>query len=148
MKLKNIIAVSGHPTLMKLVSTRNNGLILKDPKTGKTNFFSVRTHQFTPLETVGIYTMMDTIELREVFRRMSEIHEEYPPIHPKSTPKELFDYFGKVLEDFDRDRVFPGDIKKIIKWYNNLKELGYLDMEEEDDTKVIEDDSSEMNNIE
>jgi hypothetical protein len=131
MKIKNMIAVSGHPTLMSLVSTRNNGLILKDPTTGKTNFFAVRSHQFTPLETVGIYTMDDTAELKVVFTNMLDQIESNPPISPKSSNKELLDYFGTVLPDFDRDRVYPGDIKKVIKWFNTLKELGYLTAEEE-----------------
>ncbi len=133
MKLKNIIAVSGHPVLMKLVSSRNNGLILKDPTSGKTNFFSVRSHQFTPLETVGIYTMSDTIELNIVFGKMLEQLSTNPPISPKSANPELMNYFASVIPDFDRDRVYPGDVKKVIKWFNSLNELGYLTAKDEEE---------------
>jgi hypothetical protein len=133
MKLKNMIAVSGHPTLMSLVSTRNNGLILKDPTTGKTNFFSVRSHQFTPLETVGIYTMTDTVELKDVFKIMLEKLSSNPPISPKSTNPELMTYFSQILPEFDRDRVYPGDVKKVIKWFNCLNELGLLSPSDEEE---------------
>lgn len=133
MRLKNMIAVSGHPTLMTLVSTRNNGLILKDPSTSKTNFFSVRSHQFTPLETVGIYTMTDTIELKDVFKIMLEKISDNPPVAPKSSNPELMAYFASILPDFDRDRVYPGDVKKVIKWFNNLNELGLLNPGDEEE---------------
>jgi hypothetical protein len=133
MRLKNMIAVSGHPTLMTLVSTRNNGLILKDPSTGKTNFFSVRSHQFTPLETVGIYTMTDTVELKDVFRIMLEKLSNNPPCAPKSPNPELMAYFATILPDFDRDRVYPGDVKKVIKWFNSLNELGLLNPGDEEE---------------
>jgi hypothetical protein len=141
MKLKNVIAVSGHPSLMELVSTRNNGLILKDPITKKSSFFSMRIHQFTPLETVGIYTMIDTIELKEVFKRMLDRKDDLPPISPKATPLELSKYFGEIVPEYDRERVYANDIKKVIKWFNTLNEIGYLSMTDED---VIE----EKDNVE
>jgi hypothetical protein len=137
MKLKNMIAVSGHPTLMSLVSTRSNGLILKDPSTGKTNFFAVRTHQFTPLETVGIYTMDDTADLKTIFSKMLEEFDKNPPVSVKATNKEIMDYFATILPEYDTDRVYPGDVKKVIKWFNALNLLGYLtadDAEEEEKT--------------
>jgi hypothetical protein len=133
MKIKNMIAVSGHPTLMALVSTRNNGLILKDPTTGKTNFFSVRSHQFTPLETVGIYTMTDTVELKEVFTAMMTLSATNPPVSPKAPNGELMTYFATIIPNFDRDRVYPGDVKKVIKWYNSLNALGYLTASDEEE---------------
>ncbi|MBK8700405.1 MAG: hypothetical protein IPN29_13105 [Saprospiraceae bacterium] len=120
MKLKNIVAVSGHPVLMTLVTSRNNGLILKDPTTGKTSFFSVRQHQFTPLETVGIYTMTDTVDLKVIFQTMLDQMAENPPLSPKSPNPDLMKYFATILPDFDRDRVYPGDVKKVIKWFNSL----------------------------
>ncbi len=139
MKLKNMIAVSGHPTLMALVSTRNNGLILKDPSTGKTNFFAVRTHQFTPLETVGIYNMTDTTELKVIFQTMLDQIETNPPVSTKAPNAEIMGYFAKIMPDYDRDRVYPGDVKKVIKWFNALNTLGYLTAEEEvEDNEVTE----------
>jgi hypothetical protein len=138
MRLKNMIAVSGHPNIMTLVSTRNNGLILKDPTTGKTNFFAVRTHQFTPLETVGIYTYTDTADLKSIFTKMLELSETNPPVSTKASNKEIMDYFSTILPDYDTDRVYPGDVKKVIKWFNALKELGNLTAEDEPEGENVE----------
>ncbi len=133
MKLKNVVAVSGHPGLMTLVSSRNNGLILKDPVSGKTSFFSVRTHQFTPLETVGIYTMTDTVDLKDVFKIMMEKMADNPPVSVKASGPELMTYFSGIVPDYDKDRVYPGDVKKVIKWFNNLNEIGYLTASDEEE---------------
>ncbi|MBK7007750.1 MAG: DUF5606 domain-containing protein [Saprospiraceae bacterium] len=133
MKLKNVVAVSGHPGLMTLVSSRNNGLILKDPATGKSSFFSVRTHQFTPLETVGIYTMKDTVDLKDIFQTMMDKMADLPPVSVKSSGPELMAYFANILPDYDKDRVYPGDVKKVIKWFNNLNDMGFLTAKEEDE---------------
>lgn len=131
MNLKNLIAVSGAPGLYEMVSSKNSGLILRDPKNGKAKFYSVRQHQFTPLETVGIYTMTDTVDLKVIFGDMTSNTEELPIPSPKDQNKDLLTYFAKILPEFDRDRVYPSDIKKIIKWYNFVDEMGYLAMEEE-----------------
>jgi hypothetical protein len=133
MKLKNIIAVSGMPNLFTLVSTRNNGLILKDPTNGKTNFYSVRSHQFTPLETVGIYNSLDTTDLKTIFTEMLKQLATNPPVPTKSSNDVLLNYFGTILPDFDRSRVYPGDVKKVIKWFNNLNELGFLTSNDEEE---------------
>lgn len=68
MNLANVIAISGMPGLFELVTTRNNGLVASDLETGKSNFYSIRKHQFTPLETVAIYTYDDTEELKDIFQ--------------------------------------------------------------------------------
>lgn len=138
MKLKNIIAVSGLANLTELVATKNSGLILKDLNTKKTNFYTVRKFQFTPLETVGIYTMTDTIDLKVVFKTIKDKMEEIPIIPSKSTPKELAEYFSNILPDFDRDKVYPSDIKKVIRWFVELNELGYLEEEAVEEVAAVE----------
>ena len=122
MELKDLVAVSGLPGLYKLVTTRSNGLVIADLDSGKTRFCSLRKHQFTPLETVGIYTHMDTTELKEVFKAMIS----NPPPDKKIQNSEYFKYFEEVLPDFDRDKVYLSDIKKIIKWYEFLKQREML----------------------
>ena len=130
--MKDIIAVSGVPGLHKLVNSRNNGLMLEDLDSGKTKFYSVRKHQFTPLETVAIYTMMDTIELSTVFSTMTQKSEELPIVATNASSADLINYFSQILPDYDRDRVYLSDIKKIIKWYIKLDEKGLLISDEEE----------------
>ena len=124
--MKDIIAVSGVPGLHRLVNSRNNGLMLEDIDSGKTRFYSVRKHQFTPLETVAIYTMMDTVELSEVFKSMTEKSSELPIISANAPSPEIISYFKEILPDYDRDRVYLSDIKKVLKWYVKLETKGLL----------------------
>lgn len=133
MKLKNIIAVSGEAGLFELVTTKTNGLILKEPKTGKTNFYSMRTHQFTPLETIGIYTMMDTVDIKDIFTTMRSKIADLPVPSFKEDNKKIMTYFVEILPDYDKDRVYPSDVKKVLKWYKSMEEYGYFDSHDEEE---------------
>ncbi len=126
MNIKNIVSVSGLSGLFKLVATKTNGLLVADIDTGKTRFCSIRQHQFTPMETVAIYTDDDTIEIAKVFQNMLDNQTELPVPSPNAIHKELQKYFEVIIPDYDRDRVFHSDMKKIIKWFNFLNDRGFL----------------------
>lgn len=132
MNIKNIVAVSGLPGLFKLVATKSNGLLVADVDTGKAKFCSVRQHQFTPMETVAIYTDEDTIEIAKVFQTMLD-HNDLAVPNPNAPHKELQNYFEIIIPNYDRDKVFHSDMKKVIKWYNFLNSRGYLTAEPETD---------------
>lgn len=131
MKIKNIIAVSGLSGLYRLVTTKTSGLIVADLDSGKTTFCSVRQHQFTPMETVAIYTEDDSRPIGEVFQSMLDHQADVPVPSPNAPHGELKKYFEIILPDYDRDRVFHSDMKKVIKWYNFLNERGLLTAEDE-----------------
>ena len=84
MNLEPFVAVSSEPGLFKLVASRNNGLVLESLDSGKSKFYSVRKHQFTPLGTVAIYTLEDTSPLADVFSSMKSKLEDTPPVDLKS----------------------------------------------------------------
>ncbi|MFZ1750291.1 MAG: DUF5606 domain-containing protein [Saprospiraceae bacterium] len=130
MNIKNIVAVSSLPGLYKLLATKTNGLIVADPDTGKTKFCSVRQHQFTPMETVAIYTYEDTIPIADVFKNILDKLPELPIPSPNDSHGILQKYFEVIIPDYDRDKVFHSDMKKVIKWFNFLNERGYLTAEE------------------
>lgn len=134
-KLDNIIAVSGQSTLFKLVANRGGGLILEDLENGKSNFFSGRTHQFSPLESMGIYTLQDTIPLKDVYERFSK--EAEVPVHTKTDP-ELKSFFEKTIPEYDRYKVFPKDMKKCVKWYHQLKQFKLIEIDTADTTNSAE----------
>ena len=139
MNLKDLIAVSGISGVFKIAGNRNNGLIIEDLDTGKKKFAPSRRHQFTPLESIAIYTDDDSTELSKVFSNMMDQLEDNPPVNPNSKPEELREYFADVLPDFDRDQVSSGDIKKVIKWFLFLNERNLLSQEEEvEETKEAE----------
>lgn len=133
MNLKNIVAVSGEQSLFKLVSNKNNGLILSNLDNGKVQFYSMRTYQFTPLETVGIYTMTDTVELSDIFSKMETSDLEIPPTTNKTPNGIVMEYFGQIVPDYDADRVHGRDVKKVIKWYLKAKDLGLLEASAEEE---------------
>ena len=140
MNLKDLIAVSGISGVFKIAGNRNNGLIIEDLDTGKKKFAPSRRHQFTPLESIAIYTDDDSTELSKVFSNMMDQLEDNPPVNPNSKPEELREYFADVLPDFDRDQVSSGDIKKVIKWFIFLNERNLLSQQEEEveETKEAE----------
>lgn len=133
MNLKNIISVSGLPGLYKLVNSRPNGVIVSDMETGKHRFVSVRKHQFTPLESIAIYTDSDTVELATVLKNMKSNDDAIPIISHNATSGEIESYFEKILPDYDRDRVYIKDMKKILKWYQFLDHQGLLNEPSEEE---------------
>ncbi|MCH2045538.1 MAG: DUF5606 domain-containing protein [Saprospiraceae bacterium] len=130
MNLDKLVAISGRPGIYKMAANRKNGLIVEDFDTKKRFFVSGRIHQFTPLESISIYTTDGdgTVELKTVFMGMLK-HGE--PVKTNASSGEIREYFGEILPTFDRHKVLISDIKKLIKWYNFLIQRDLLDLEEE-----------------
>lgn len=126
MDLKNFIAVSGMPGIYRLAGNRSNGLIVEDIDTGKRKFAPMRKHQFTPLESISIFTFDDATELNKVFQNMLDQMEDNPLPSPNSDSEVLREYFLDILPDHDPDRVHIGDIRKLIKWFSFLQERDLL----------------------
>jgi len=126
MTIDKMVAVSGLPGLYKLVATKSNGLLVADPDSGKTRFCSVRQHQFTPMQTVAIYTETDTVDIKTVFKTMHDMLESSPVPNPNAPQNELRSYFAVIIPDYDRDRVYHNDMKKVIKWFLFLNERGII----------------------
>jgi hypothetical protein len=145
MNLHKLVAVSGRPGIYRMAANRPNGLIIEDLDTGKKIFAPSRKHQFTPLESISIYTdnAEDTVELKTVFRNMLEQLEHNPPVDSKSGAMEIKSYFEQVLPEYDRDKVLVSDIKKLIKWFNYLQTRDLLSLEDDSEETVITDDSEE-----
>lgn len=132
MNLEPFVAVSSEQGLFKLVASRNNGLVLESLDSGKSKFYSVRKHQFTPLGTVAIYTLEDTTPLAEIFTTMNNKLSELPLVSTKAESHEIEEYFESILPDYDEDRVSLKDMKKVIKWFTVLKDKDLLNVGEEE----------------
>jgi len=132
MNLKDFVAVSGLPGIFRMAANRNNGLIVADLDTGKRRFASSRKHQFTPLESIAIFTDDDdSVELGKVFKNMEDQAEDNPVPASNAKPQELREYFLDVMPNHDRDRVHISDIKKVVKWYAYLQERDLLNLPED-----------------
>lgn len=127
--LTKILTISGQSGLFKYVSQARNGAIVESLADGKRSCFGLRS-KMTTLADISIYTDEGETKLKDVFMKMKEsLGEENAPV-AKSSEKELQDFFGKVLPDYDRDRFHVSHMKKVVSWYNILKESASLDFEE------------------
>lgn len=132
MNLKDFVVVSGLPGVQRIVSTRNNGMMVSDIDTGKVKFASIRKHQFSPLETISIYTDDDdSVELKIVFQKMLEQLSDNPLPDLKASSEDLREYFTDILPNHDRDQVHISDIRKVIRWFQFLHERALLSGTEE-----------------
>jgi len=132
MNLEPYIAISGEGSLFSMVASRPNGLVLESLETKKSRFYSTRKHQFTPLGTVAVFTLEGTTPLQDVMQSMYEKMSVTPPVSPKAEKHIIEEYFETVLPNYDEDRVPVRDMKKIIKWFNFLKEKNLLASSEEE----------------
>jgi hypothetical protein len=124
--LENIIAISGSGSLFKLITTRANGLILEEIGTEKRNFYASRNTQFSPLESIGIYTLSDNIPLSEVYHRFVKIEDQNTIPTVTSSDADIRAFFENNVQEYDRYRVHIKDMKKCIKWYHFLAKYNLL----------------------
>ncbi len=139
MDYSKMISVSGLPGLFELLSSKNDGALLRSLNDKTTKFVSSRVHQFSHLESIEVYTQRDNVNLVDVFKAMDESKESLPSEKDGDAIKK---YFEKVYPDMDFDRVYTSDMKKMIKWFDALKkndiEIKLSEMEEEEDELVEE----------
>ena len=139
--LKNILSITGKPGLYKLVSQGNNMLIVESLLDGK-RMPTYARDKIVSLGEISMYTMGDDIALSEVLTNLGKKEElKVVSFDPKKADNnQLHAFFAEVLPDYDRDRVYPSDIRKLIQWYNILIGAGITDftVEEEQETVVEE----------
>ncbi len=135
--LRTILAISGKPGLYKLVSRANNALIVETLDNTHKRIPAFATDRITSLGDIAMFTETDDIPLYKVLANLKALEEGKVSSlnYKKASSAELQEYFGKVLPDFDRDRVHSSDIKKLIQWYNLLIEAGITDFEEKEETE-------------
>ena len=132
MELTNILAISGKPNLNQLVSRTKNGAIVMDLVTGQ-KFPVFTTNSISQLSEIRMFTTNDEKPLEEIFMNIFNQLEGKPTdFDPKQASSDvLFELLGKVLPDYDKDRVHASDAKKLFSWYNILLNAGKITAEEE-----------------
>lgn len=135
--LKNILAVTGKPGLFKLVSRGNNMLIVESLLDGK-RMPTYARDKIVSLADVSMFTDADDIALSEVLTKLGEKEGlKVASIDPKNADNDqLRAFFAQVLPNYDRDRVYPSDIRKLIIWYNILINAGITDFTVEEEGEV------------
>lgn len=132
-----ILAISGKPGLYRLVSQGRNMLIVESLDAARKRFPAGARDRVTSLNDVSMYTDSEDKPLMEVFGAICRKHDGAAVTldYKKATTAELFDFLAEVLPEFDRDRVYGTDIKKLIQWYNILVEAGLTDFTDEESEK-------------
>jgi len=121
MEYNKLISVSGLPGLFELVTTKNDGAIVRSLEENTTRFISSRGHQFSHLESIEVYTTANNVNLAEIFVAMKNSNEPLPEI---KNEKALKAYFLKVHPSIDLERVYTSDLKKMVKWLQILNAAG------------------------
>ena len=135
MNLTKVLAISGKPGLYHLETQTRSGFLATSLADGKRISVGIRNN-VSLLSEIAIYTLEKEVPLTEVFTNMKNFEEgKEARISPKSDGATLEEYFSQVLPNYDRDRVYASDIKKIIQWYNLLLAKDFLEEDPQEDTQ-------------
>lgn len=130
MNLSGIISIAGMSGLYKVIAQSKNGLIVES-LVDKKRIPAHSTNRVSALEDVSIYSTGDDVPLKEVFQKIYDKEKGGAAIDHKSSDAELKSYFKKAFAEYDEERVYTSDIKKVMMWYNILQKEGLLDTKEE-----------------
>ena len=126
MDLSGILSIAGYPGLFKMVSQMKTGLVVESLIDGK-RMPAYSTQKILALEDISIYTDEDDVPLADVFGKLAEKSGGKPSLdHKKASIQELSDHLASVLPNYDRDRVYNSDLKKLFQWFNLLAASGLL----------------------
>jgi hypothetical protein len=141
MDISGIFAISGKPGLFKSIAQSKQGVIVESLTDGK-RFNAYTTYKVSSLEDITVFSVDEDITLLEVFTKIAE-KEDYKAVAivDSASKEELRKYFAAVVPNYDADRVYDSDIKKIIKWYNQLHQNNRIkkasDVKEEVKTQEV-----------
>lgn len=119
MEFNKIIAVTGKPGLFEVVSQTKTGIIVES-LTDKKRIPILSTHNVSLLENIAIFTYDEEVPLLTVFKSIFEKEEGKETISHKESGAKLSSFFLEILPEYDQERVYSSNIKKIIQWYNAL----------------------------
>ncbi|AXT63430.1 hypothetical protein D1816_24820 [Aquimarina sp. AD10] len=132
MGLDKILAISGKPGLYELKTQTRSGFLAESLLDGKKISVSIR-HNVSILSEIAIYTFTEEVPLRDIFKKIQDKENGEQAISHKEPKNKLEAYFSEVLPDYDEDRVYTSDMKKVIQWYNILQSKGMTDFSEPED---------------
>lgn len=137
--LKGILAISGQPGLFKVISEAKNSIIVESLLTGK-RMPAYSSSKISSLEDIAVYTQTEEISLKKVFKSIQELTEAGKTFDLKASGEVMKSYFEEILPEYDRDRVYTSDMKKIISWFLLLQEKQMLDFTEEEENPEEKED--------
>lgn len=129
MFLKGILSISGHSGLFKLISQGKSTIIVESLE-DKKRMPAYASSKISSLEDIAIFTDEAEIPLKEVLKSIFRLENGEPVAASKYADKEIKNYFGQVIPEYDRNRVYVSDMKKVFIWYNLLQKHNLISLEE------------------
>lgn len=140
--LARILSVSGQHGLYLYLAQARNGAIAESLSDKKRTCFDIKT-RLTTLADIAIYTSEGELKLKEVFLKLKDVLGDADAPSPKASSEELKALFAKAVPDYDADRFYVSHMKKVVEWYNELKDYASLDFAEENETLPEENEAEE-----
>jgi len=137
MDLTNIVSISGKSGLFKIITQGKNAVIVES-LTDQKRFPAFGNEKMSSLEEISVFTTGEDRPLKDVFKSIYEKLEGKAAVDPKSENPALLKFFAEMVPDFDQDRVYVSDIRKMINWYNMLLAQNLLDFTEPPEEKTTE----------
>lgn len=129
MNLTGIISISGRPGLFKVIAQGKNSVIVES-MIDKKRFPAYATEKISTLEDISIFTYEEDVKLTEMLAKMNESFTDNCPSH-KEDMKTLEAALATFLPNWDKERVYPSDVRKIFQWYHLIKQAGLFEAKEE-----------------
>jgi uncharacterized protein DUF6852/uncharacterized protein DUF5606 len=136
-KLKDILAISGKGGLFKFIAQARNGIVVESLEDNKRHV-APATARVSSLDDIAIFTIEEELPLADIFFMMHEKDEGKESLSHKAPVDELKNYFKELVPDYDEDRVYVSDIKKVFQWYKQLKQHDLLEVIEKEEGKEEE----------
>jgi hypothetical protein len=130
MNLKDILAISGYSGLFRFVSQGNSGVIVEG-LIDKKRMNASASARVSALDDIAIYTDDKEVPLKEILRRIFKKEDGKQAIDPKLPNDKLKQYFAEIIPEYDREKVYVSDMKKVFTWYNILLSQNLVDLEED-----------------
>jgi len=121
MKFKDIVAVTGSPGLYQVIKADDRAIVVESLDEKKKRQLIKGNMVVSKLSDVSIYTKDDSEPLVNILKSIQEKYGADLPVTKKSSKEELMGFLGEVLPDYDGERVYPSNVKKLISWYDILK---------------------------
>lgn len=133
-KLKDILSISGKGGLYKFVAQARNGIVVESIEDHKRHV-APSTARVSSLEDIAIFTEEEEVPLSDVFYRIHETSDGGETLSHKASPEELTKAFQELVPEYDQERVYLSDIRKVFQWYNQLHKFQLLEVVDKEEDK-------------
>ncbi len=130
-ELARVLSISGQRGLFLYIAQARNGAIVEALSTKARSVFNMKS-RLTSLADISIYTEEGELKLKKVFEKLHEVLGEQDAPTSKASAEELKALFAQAVPDYDGDRFYVSHMKKVVDWYNELKNFASLDFAEDE----------------